>query len=58
MAATAPNIMDDIDKKIIIVCHWLMTLINGTYINLIKTDIAAIFGTSAKKLVTEVGDPS
>ena len=27
-------------------------------INLIKTDIAAIFGTRAKKPVTEVGDPS
>ena len=58
MAATAPNVIDAIDKKIIIVCHWSITLTNGTYMNLIKTDIAAIFGTRAKKVVTEVGDPS
>ena len=47
-----------IDKKTMIVCHWLIIFINGTYINLIKTDNAAILGIKAKKLVTEVGEPS
>ena len=52
------RIIHAIDKKIMINCHSLITFINGTYINLINTDIAAIFGTNAKKLVTEVGAPS
>jgi hypothetical protein len=31
---------------------------NGTYKNLIKTVNAATFGTIAKKVVTDVGEPS
>ena len=58
MAAIAPKIIDAIDKKIIIVCHWSIKLINGTYKNIIKTDNAATFGTIAKNNVTDVGEPS
>ena len=58
IAATAPRIIDPIAKKTIINCHWLITFTKGTYINLIKTHNAAILGIKAKKLVTEVGEPS
>ena len=58
MAAIEPNIIEAKDKKIIIVCHWSIKLINGTYKNLIKTVNAATFGTTAKNKVTDVGEPS
>ena len=58
IAATAPKIIEATAKNIMIVCQWFIRFIKGTYINLIKTDNAAIFGTKAKKLVTDVGDPS
>ena len=57
MAATAPNNIEAIDKKIIIICHWSIMFINGTYKNLIKIVNAAILGRIAKIIVTEVGDP-
>ena len=47
-----------IDKKIIIDCHSIKIFSKGICINLIKTAIPAIFGTIAKKLVIEEGEPS
>ena len=58
MAAIAPNNIEDIDKKIIIICHWSIKFKNGIYKNLIKTVSAAIFGTIVKNKVTVVGEPS
>ena len=58
IAATAPNNIEAIDKKIKIVCHSSIKFKKGTYKNLIKTDKAAILGTIVKNNVTEVGDPS
>ena len=58
IAATAPKIIDANDKKIIIICHWSIKLINGTYKNLINTVNAATLGTIAKNKVTDVGEPS
>ena len=58
MAATAPKIIELIDKNITINCHSDKIFLNGISINLIITAIPAIFGTTAKKLVTEVGEPS
>ena len=46
------------DKKITISCHSDKIFLKGISINLIITAIPAIFGTTAKKLVTDVGDPS
>ena len=58
MAATAPRIIELIDKKITIDCHSFIIFANGMYINLTKIASAATFGINAKKAVTEVGDPS
>ena len=58
MAAKAPSIIEAIERNTTMICHWLITFAKGTYINLIKTDNAAIFGISAKKVVTDVGEPS
>ncbi len=58
IAATEPKIIEAIDRKTIIICHWSIILIKGTYKNLIKTVNAAILGTTAKNNVTDVGDPS
>lgn len=58
IAAIAPKIIDAIDKKIIIGCHWSIMFINGTYKNLINTVKAAILGTTEKNNVTGVGEPS
>ena len=55
--ATEQNIIEAIDIKIIIICHWSIIFANGTYKNLIKTVNAAIFGSIAKNIVTEVGEP-
>ncbi len=58
IAAIAPNNIEAIERKIIIICHWSIIFKNGTYKILINTVNAAIFGSIAKKIVTEVGDPS
>ena len=58
IAAMAPNNIDAIDKKIMIICHWSIKFKKGTYKNLIKTVRAAIFGTIVKNKVTDVGEPS
>ena len=58
IAAIEPRIIDAIAKNVTILCHWSSAFIKGSYINLIKTERAAILGTIAKKLVTDVGDPS
>ena len=52
------NGLEAMDRKTTIICQWSIASIKGTYINLIKTDNAAIFGIRAKKLVTDVGDHS
>ena len=52
-----PKIIDAIDKKTTINCHWSNILTKGTYKILIKTVKAATFGNNAKKAVTEVGEP-
>ena len=50
----------DISKEININigCHWSTISMKGICINLMKTAIPAILGTTAKKLVTELGAPS
>ena len=58
IAAIAPKIIDAIDKKINIGCHWSIIFTKGTYKNLINTVRAATFGTIAKNSVTAVGEPS
>ena len=58
IAATAPRIIEAMDKNITISCHSDKIILKGTSINRIITAIPAIFGTTAKKFVTEVGEPS
>ena len=57
MAAIAPNNIEAIDKKTIIICHWSNKFKNGTYKNLINTVNAAIFGTIVKNNVTVLNTP-
>ena len=52
------KIIEAIDRKIIIICHWSIKFRKGTYKNLINTVRAATFGTIVKNKVTVVGDPS
>ena len=58
IAATEPKTIDAIDIKIIIDCHSIKIFLKGISINLISTATPANFGTIAKKLVIELGDPS
>ena len=57
IATIDPTKIDEKDTNIIIWDQLSTKLSNGTYSNLIKTIIAAIFGTQAKKDVTGVEDP-
>ena len=45
IAAIAPKIIEAIDIKTSIDCHWSIKFINGVYKNLINTDKAAILGS-------------
>ena len=57
MAATAPKIIDAMERNITIICHLSMRSKKGMYKIFINTVNAATFGKIAKNKVTGVGDP-
>ena len=58
MAAKAPSTMDAMEMKTMICCQASTRSWKGPISTRVKSAMAAIFGATAKKAVTEVGAPS